>query len=62
MPAIGGERNVGGGKGGNEVVFIRPDGALGRVSAVVDGRDVLILDGGRGLAEKIRKVLTRLIV
>jgi hypothetical protein len=34
-------------KGGNEVIFIRSDGALGGVlSAVVDGRDVLVIDGG----------------
>ncbi len=53
---------MGGGKGGNKMVLVRPDCALGGVGTVVDGWDVLILDGGRGLAEKNRVVLTRLIV
>jgi hypothetical protein len=34
---------VGGGKGGNKMVLIRPDCALGGVGAVVDGWDVLII-------------------
>jgi hypothetical protein len=37
------------------VVFIRPDGALGGISAVVYGRDVLKLDGGEDWREKIEK-------
>ena len=49
-------------EGGNEVVFIRPDCAFGGVGAVVGGWDVLELDGGRRLAEKIREILTRLII
>ncbi len=44
------------------MVFVRPDCALGGISAVVDGWDVLILDWGERLAKEIREVLTRLIV
>jgi hypothetical protein len=44
------------------MVFIRPDCGLGGVGAVVGGWDVLKLDGGGRLAEKIREVLTRLII
>ena len=49
-------------EGGNEVVLVRPDCAFGGVGAVVGGWDVLKLDGGRRLAEKIREILTRLII
>jgi hypothetical protein len=58
----GGERNVGRSKGGDKMVLIRPDGALGGVGAVVGGWDVLKLDRGERLAKKSREVLTRLII
>ncbi len=48
-------------EGGNEVVLVRPDCAFGGVGAVVGEWDVLRLDGGGRLAEKIIEVLTRLI-
>ena len=62
IPAIGGERNVSGGKGRNQMILVCPDSALGGVGAMVDGRDVLVLDRRGRLTEKNREVLTRLIV
>ena len=62
MPAVRGEGDVSGGKGGNEMVLCGPDCSFRGVGAVVCGRDVLEMDAGRGLQEKIREFLTRLIV
>jgi hypothetical protein len=44
MPAIGGEGNMHGGKGGDEVVFCRANGSLGGVGAVLVGRNMLKLN------------------
>ncbi len=43
-------------------LYVLPDCAFGGVGAVVGGWDVLKSDGGKRLAEKFRKVLTRLII
>ncbi len=51
-----------GGEGGNKVIFGGPDPSLRGVGAVVGGRDMLEIYAGRGLMEKIREILTRLIV
>ena len=62
MPTIRGEGDVSGGKGGNEMVLCCPDCSFRGVGAVVCGWDVLEMDAGRGLQEKVREFLTRLIV
>ena len=62
MPAVRGEGDGGGGEGGNEMIFRGPDPSLRGVGAVVGGRDMLEVYAGRGLTEKIREILTRLIV
>ena len=62
MPAVRGKRDVSGGEGGNKMVLCGPDPSLCGVGAVVGGRDMLEDYAGRGLMEKIREILTRLIV
>jgi hypothetical protein len=44
MPAIRGEGNMHGGKGGDEMVFRRANGSLGGVGAVLVGRNMLKLN------------------
>jgi hypothetical protein len=53
VPLGGGQRNMGGGEDGNEMVFSGPDGPFGLVSPVVGGRDVLNLDGGGDWRKKL---------
>jgi hypothetical protein len=62
MPAVRGEGDVSGGEGGKEMVLGGPDPSLRGIGAVVGGRDMLESYAGRGLMEKIRELLTRLIV
>jgi len=62
VPTVRGEGDVSGGEGGNKMIFGCPDCSFRGVGAVVGGRDVLEMDAGRGLQEKIREFLTRLIV
>ena len=62
MPTVRGEGDVSGGEGRNEMIFGGPDPSLRGIGAVVGGRDMLEGDAGRGLTEKIRELLTRLIV
>ena len=62
MPAVRGEGDVSGGEGGDKMIFGCPDPSLRGIGAVVGGRDMLESYAGRGLMEKIRKLLTRLIV
>ena len=62
MPTVRGEGDVSGGKSGNEMVLCCPDCSFRGVGAVVGGWDALEMDAGRGLQEKIREFLTRLIV
>ena len=62
VPTVRGEGDVSGGEGGNQMIFGCPDCSFRGVGAVVGGRDVLKNYAGRRLMEKIRKLLTRLIV
>jgi hypothetical protein len=62
VPTVRGEGDVSGGEGGNQMIFCGPDPSLRGVGAVVGGRDMLEIYAGRGLMEKIREILTRLIV
>jgi hypothetical protein len=62
MPTVRGEGDVSGGDGGDEMVLGGPDLSLRGIGAMVGGRDMLESDAGRGLMEKIRELLTRLIV
>ena len=62
MPAVRGKRDVSGGEGGNKMILCGPDPSLRGVGAVVGGRDMLEGYAGRGLMEKMREILTRLIV
>jgi hypothetical protein len=62
VPTVRGEGDVSGGEGGNQMIFCGPDPSLRGVGAVVGGRDMLEIYAGRGLMEKIREILTRLII
>lgn len=62
VPTVRGEGDVSGGEGGNKMIFGCPDCSFRGVGAVVGGRDMLEIYAGRGLMEKIREILTRLIV
>ena len=62
VPTVRGEGDVSGGEGGNEMVLWGPDPSLHGIGAVVGGGDTLENYAGRGLMEKIRELLTRLIV
>jgi hypothetical protein len=62
VPTVRGEGDVSGGEGGDKMIFGCPDPSLHGVGAVVGGRDMLEIYAGRGLMEKIREILTRLIV
>jgi len=62
VPTVRGEGDVSGGEGGNQMIFGCPDCSFRGVGAVVGWRDVLEMDAGRGLQEKVREFLTRLIV
>jgi hypothetical protein len=62
VPTVRGEGDVSEGEGGDKMIFCCPDPSLRGVGAVVGGRDMLEVYAGRGLMEKIREILTRLIV
>ncbi len=62
MPTVRGEGDVSGGEGRNEMIFGGSDPSLRGIGAVVGGRDMLEVYAGRGLTEKVRELLTRLIV
>jgi hypothetical protein len=62
VPTVRGEGDVSGGEGRDKMIFGCPDGSFRGVGAVVGGRDMLEVYAGRGLTEKIREILTRLIV
>jgi hypothetical protein len=62
VPTVRGEGDVSGGEGGNKMIFGCPDCSFRGVGAVVGVRDMLEVYAGRGMTEKIREILTRLIV
>jgi hypothetical protein len=62
VPTVRGEGDVSGGEGGNKMILGCPECSFRGVGAVVGGRDMLEIYAGRGLMEKIREILTRLIV